>query len=72
MTRRSRDVTRAILERRRDSGLGVACTEAQADGVPCDVVGGDCVACQRASAAALAPAAAVTRRPAAPRRLRRS
>ncbi len=69
MTRRTRDVSRAILERRRASGLGVACTDAQADGVPCDMATGDCATCQRA---ALAAAAAPGRRPLSRRRQRRS
>lgn len=28
--------------------LGVCCAEAQADGVPCDEIGRDCLACERA------------------------
>ena len=28
--------------------LGVCCAEAQADGVPCHELGGDCLACERA------------------------
>ena len=28
--------------------LGVCCTEAQADGVPCAEVAGDCLRCERA------------------------
>ena len=67
MTRRTRDVSRAILERRRVSGLGVACADAQADGVPCEAANGDCATCQRASAT-LATEVAPTRRPLSQRR----
>lgn len=28
--------------------LGVCCAEAQADGVPCDAIGHDCLECDRA------------------------
>ncbi|HEX9107073.1 MAG TPA: hypothetical protein VF832_07590 [Longimicrobiales bacterium] len=70
MTRPTRDVSKAILERRRASGLGVACADAQADGVPCDVVHGDCASCQRGAASALA-AAAPARRPLSRRPRRR-
>ena len=28
--------------------LGVCCTEAQADGVPCTELGGECLECERA------------------------
>ncbi len=31
-----------------EEGLGVLCPEAQADGVPCEEVGGDCEDCDRA------------------------
>ena len=69
MTRRTRDVSRAILERRHASGLGVGCSDAQADGIPCDVPGGDCATCRRAT---LAPGVALKRRPLSRRRQRRS
>lgn len=36
------------------SGLGVACSEAQADGVPCPEAGCDCKDCERARACATA------------------
>lgn len=32
-------------------GTGALCAEAQADGVPCFVVGKDCTICERAAAA---------------------
>jgi hypothetical protein len=41
------------------SGLGVACREAQADGVPCDHVAANCTDCARAAGTAIpAPARA--------------
>jgi hypothetical protein len=45
MDRRSREISRAmewVLP------LGVCCAEAQADGVPCWELGGDCLECNRA------------------------
>lgn len=33
-----------------ESGLGVLCAEAQADGVPCSAIGKDCETCERAVA----------------------
>ncbi len=59
MSRRMRDLRSGILERRAESGLGVACAEAQADGVPCSTPDGDCGSCERG-------AAAVTAQPAPP------
>lgn len=38
----------AQLDARDKPGLGVPCAEAQADGVPCDVIGADCETCERA------------------------
>ena len=32
-----------------ESGLGVLCPDAQADGVPCQELGKDCEQCERAS-----------------------
>ena len=45
-------LAREITRRRLDSGLGVGCAEAQADGVPCDVVTANCDHCARAGAEA--------------------
>lgn len=49
-----RDLRTGILERRAESGLGVACAEAQADGVPCATPDGDCGSCERGVAAVAA------------------
>jgi len=51
MNRRMRDLRSGVLERRAASGLGVACAEAQADGVPCSTPDCDCGDCERAAAA---------------------
>ena len=53
MSRRMRDLRSGVLERRAASGLGVACAEAQADGVPCTAPDCDCGSCERARAAAV-------------------
>jgi hypothetical protein len=45
MDRRSREISRAMEW---VIPLGVCCAEAQADGVPCRELGGDCLACDRA------------------------
>ena len=37
-------------------GLGVLCTEAQADGVPCNELGIECEKCERAQRQELTPA----------------
>ncbi len=58
-------MSRAIAQRRVESGLGVGCAEAQADGVPCDEPSRDCDRC--AKAAEGARAAAPRRPPARPR-----
>lgn len=47
-------IPRTIAERRAQSGLGVGCAEAQADGVPCDDPTGDCDHCAKAGEAAKA------------------
>lgn len=39
-----------IERARADSGLGTCCAEAQADGVPCTILGRDCAICERAVA----------------------
>jgi hypothetical protein len=41
------DLQSWIGERRAESGLGVCCLEAQADGVPCGCADGQCEQCQR-------------------------
>lgn len=50
------DSNTSMLERvqraRAQSGLGTCCAEAQADGVPCTILGRDCEICERALAAA--------------------
>ncbi len=51
MSRRTRDVVRTdILRRCSGSGLGTACPEAQADGVPCSAPDRECTSCDRAAA----------------------
>ncbi len=47
-------MSRAIARRRVESGLGVGCAEAQADGVPCDELARDCDRCQKAAEGARA------------------
>ncbi len=55
MSRRTRDVVRTdILRRCSESGLGAACAEAQADGVPCGTPDGECTSCERGAAAVAA------------------
>lgn len=48
------DSDTSVLERiqraRAQSGLGTCCAEAQADGVPCTILGRDCAICERALA----------------------
>jgi hypothetical protein len=51
MSSGTQTVRKAIQERRRTSGLGVGCTEAQADGVPCPDLNRDCDRCDRAAEA---------------------
>ncbi len=60
MSRRTRNPRQGILQRCADSGLGVACAEAQADGVPCPAPESDCASCERGAAALLAQRAAPT------------
>jgi hypothetical protein len=40
---------------RPETGLGVSCWEAQADGVPCDELGTDCTDCERVEAPSVRP-----------------
>ncbi len=54
MAAQTSTIPRIIAERRAQSGLGVGCAEAQADGVPCDEPAGDCDHCARAGEAAKA------------------
>ncbi len=54
MKRRMRDLRQGILQRCADSGLGAACAEAQADGVPCGDLDRECVNCERGAAAVVA------------------
>lgn len=58
MKRRMRDLRQGILQRCADSGLGAACAEAQADGVPCSAPDCECASCERGAAAAVAQLAA--------------
>ncbi len=51
MSRRTRDLRQGILQRCAESGLGAACAEAQADGVPCSAPDRDCEHCERGAAA---------------------
>lgn len=51
MTSRLQATRNAILERRRVSGLGTGCTDAQADGVPCPEQDRDCEKCDKAAEA---------------------
>ena len=48
------NIAREIAGRRAQSGLGVGCAEAQADGLPCDDPAGDCDHCAKAGEAAKA------------------
>jgi hypothetical protein len=40
-----------VEARRRENGLGVACREAQGDGVPCDCPEGQCELCDHSAEA---------------------
>jgi hypothetical protein len=55
------DLESWITERRTESGLGVCCSEAQGDGVPCGCADGQCERCARSAETfrltVLAPAA---------------
>lgn len=51
MDRRNSELKQEIQQRRSTSGLGVACADAQADGVPCPDPARDCDRCERAVAA---------------------
>lgn len=51
MSTPSQVTRKAIQERRSASGLGVGCTEAQADGVPCPEPDRDCDNCAKAAEA---------------------
>ncbi len=64
MKRRMRDLRQGILQRCADSGLGVACAEAQADGVPCNALDRECTSCERGAAAVVAQPVSPTERPA--------
>ncbi len=54
MKRRMWDLRQGIRERCAESGLGAACAEAQADGVPCGAPDRDCERCERGAAAVVA------------------
>ncbi len=64
MKRRMRDLREGILQRCADSGLGVACAEAQADGVPCSAPDRECTSCERGAATVVARSVPPTERPA--------
>jgi hypothetical protein len=51
MSETTRDWSAWVAEERRKNGLGVCCSEAQGDGVPCRCVDGDCEQCRQAAGA---------------------
>ncbi len=51
MNARPSTIRQGIAQRRAESGLGVGCAEAQADGVPCEDLSRDCDHCAQAATA---------------------